>query len=113
MARDRLPSALWVSATLRSINTQGGFAAVINKGEAESGSLVVRINMLDGTNRLLTETRDLDGKLGWMPPLGPDPLPDEKVDAYITRSIQRDPDVWVIEIEDKSGENPFGGPELS
>ena len=38
---------MWVSATLRSVNTQGGFGAVINKGERESGSLVLRLNLLD------------------------------------------------------------------
>jgi len=111
--RDRLPSALWVSATLRKHNATGGFAAVVNKGEPESGSLVVRLNLLDGTSRLLTETRDLDGGLGWLPPLGPDPLPDDKVDAYVTRAVGRDPDVWIVEIETRDGENPFGGEEIS
>jgi len=109
MARDRLPSALWVSATLRSINTQGGFAAVVNKGERESGALVVRLNLLDGTSRILTETRDLDGNLGWLPPFGPEPIADEKADAYVARSIDRDPDIWVVEIETREGKNPFEG----
>lgn len=112
MPRDRLPSAMWVSATLRGVNTQGGFGAVINKGERESGSLVLRLNLLDGTSRILTETRDLDGNLGWLPPLGADPIPDEKADAYVTRSIDRDPDIWVVEIETREGKNPFEGKEL-
>ena len=112
MPRDRLPSAMWVSATLRSVNSAGGFGAVINKGEGESGSLVVRLNLLDGTSRLLTETRDLDGNLGWMAPLGPDPIADEKADAYVARSIDRDPDIWVVEIETRDGANPFEGKEF-
>lgn len=112
MPRDRLPSALWVSATLRKVNSDGGFAAVINKGEQESGSLVVRINLLNGSSRLLTETRDLDGNLGWLPPLGPDPVPDQKVDEYVQRTMARDPDVWVVEVETKAGDNPFDGKEI-
>lgn len=103
---------MWVSATLRSVNAQGGFGAVINKGEGESGSLVVRLNLLDGTSRILTESRDLDGNLGWLPPLGGEPVPDEKADAYIARSIDRDPDVWVVEIETRDGTNPFEGKEF-
>ena len=113
MPRDRLPSAMWVSATLRQVNTSGGFAAVVNKGERESGSLVVRLNLLNGTSLLFTETRNLDGDLGWLPPLGPDPLPDDKVDAYVERTLTRDPDVWIVEVETKEGDNPFGGKTIS
>ena len=113
MPRDRLPSALWVTATLRRINAEGGFAAVVNKGEAESGSLILRLNLLDGTSRLLTETRDLDGRLSWMPPVGAEPVPDDQADAYVSRVVARDPDVWVVEVETRTGENPFEGKELA
>ncbi len=109
MPRDRLPSALWVSATLRQLNASGGFAAVVNKGEPESGVLVVRLNLLNGTSHLLSETRDLDGGLAWLPPLGPEPLPDEKADAYVERTMARDPDVWIVEVETRDGKNPFDG----
>jgi hypothetical protein len=34
---------------------------------------------------------------------------DPRVDQYIQRSISHDPDVWVIEVEDASGKNPFEG----
>ncbi len=107
MPRDRLQTALWVGATLRRVNAAGGFAAILNKGEAESGVLIVRIALLDGTSLLVTEARDLDGALDWMAPLGPDPLPDAKVDGYIARAIERDPDLWAVEVEDKTGANPF------
>ncbi len=107
MPRDRLPSNIWVTATLRQISAQGGFAAVIAKGEPDSGSLTVRVNCLNGTSYLQTESRDLDGNLIWMDPLGPDPVPDEKADAYVVRSKESDPDIWIIEVEDRDGKNPF------
>ena len=113
MPRDRLPSALWVSATVRKVTADGGFGAVVNKGEAESGSLIVRLNLLDGTSRVLTETRDIDGNLGWLPPLGAEPVSDQDADAYVARAVGRDPDVWVVEIETRSGDNPFEGREFS
>ena len=33
----------------------------------------------------------------------------EETETYIVKSIARDPDIWVIEIEDKSGNHPFPG----
>ena len=79
----------------------------MHKGEAGSGVLIVRINTLDGFSLLTTEGRDFDGNLEWYAPLGEEPLPDEQVDAYLARASDRDPDTWIIEIEDKSGANPF------
>jgi hypothetical protein len=32
-------------------------------------------------------------------------IDEQKADDYIKRSVSRDPDVWVIEIEDRKGRN--------
>ncbi len=107
MPWDRLPTAMWVSAVIRRLSVEAVPAMVVHKGERESGTLIVKLNLLDGTAKVLTESRDMDGGLGWMAPLGEEPMPEEKADAYLARSADRDPDIWVIEIEDRRGENPF------
>ena len=107
MPWDRLPTAMWVSAGLRQLSVAGVPAAVVHKGEGESGTLVIKLALLDGTAKVLTESRDMDGGLGWMAPLGDDPVQEDKADAYVRRSIDRDPDIWVVEIEDRKGRNPF------
>ena len=107
MPLDRLPTAMWVSATIRRLSVEAVPAMVVHKGEGGSGILVVKLNLLDGTAKVLTESRDMDGGLGWMAPLGEEAMPEDKVDAYLSRSADRDPDIWVIEIEDRRGENPF------
>ncbi|MBU0859200.1 MAG: DUF1491 family protein, partial [Alphaproteobacteria bacterium] len=35
--------------------------------------------------------------------------PEGEVDAYITRAVNMDPDLWVIEVEDREKRNPFEG----
>ena len=38
---------------------------------------------------------------------------ESEADAYIRRAVDRDPDVWVIEVEDRSKNNPFEGKLIS
>jgi hypothetical protein len=33
------------------------------------------------------------------------PAPDAAVEAYLAREIKFDPDVWIVEVEDRAGRN--------
>lgn len=107
---DRIPTHLWVGAGLARCSAEGVPAMVLHKGERMSGVVLVKISQLadaPGAVRLLTQQRDLDGRLGWVAALQEERPAEDEADAYIARARGRDPDLWVVEIEDPSGRNPF------
>ena len=105
----RLPTSIWLDAHLRRLNEQGKSYYIVNKGAFASGTVLLKIALLNGNAHLLTQVRNMDGELCWMAALREEIMPEQQVDDYIKRAIDRDPDVWAIEIEDRQGENPFEG----
>ena len=65
-----------------------------------------------GLGKNITQLRDLAGRLGWLAALDGKLVPETEADAYIARQVDRDPDLWVVEIEDRKGRNWFEGDEI-
>lgn len=112
MYDDRLPTDLWVMAHVRQCLADGVPIVVARKGEAKGGTLLLKINQLEQGCRVLSQARDLDGNLGWLAAFDGGLVPEAEADAYIERAVSRDPDLWVVEIEDREGRHPFDGKEL-
>ena len=107
MSSGRLPTELWLTAGLRRCSADGIPATVIRRGEKQSGTVILKINQLESGCRILTQARDLDGELTWFPALNGALVEEAEADAYVERAAQRDPDVWVVEIEHRDGWHPF------
>ena len=105
----RLPAELWIKAHIRRCMADGIPAAVVHRGEKNSGVLILKINQLEAGVKVLSQTRDIDGAIAWMPALGGELVAEADADAYIERAVKRDPDVWVVEIETRDGTHPFEG----
>ena len=63
--------------------------------------LVKVVNRMEGRAQLYAEATRMDGERVWMQPAPSDQEPD--LDAYITRAARVDPDIWVVEIDDRQG----------
>jgi hypothetical protein len=107
----RLKSALWVAAYLRRCQVEGTFAVVRRRGAEEAGAIFVRVSRLDGTSDLFgpapqsefSEGRGADR--AFSPSLAVRPASDEAVEAYLAREVKFDPDVWIVEVDDREGRN--------
>ncbi len=97
-----LSTDIWVAALIRRVELAGAFAAVARKGDARAGAVLVKaVNRGDGTARLYAEATRGDGERVWMQPVASTDEAD--IDAYVARSARVDPDLWVVEIEDRQG----------
>ncbi len=105
----RLPAALWIDAHLKRLTIEGVPYYVLNKGAYAAGTVMLKINTLDKGCLVLQQQRGLDGVLGWMGLFKSEMVAEKEADDYIRRAVARDPDLWVIEIEDRQGRNPFEG----
>ncbi len=109
MSDDKIPTAVWVDAHLRKLQADGKSCYIVNKGAYASGTVLLKINLLGPGCLLLQQQRNLEGELGWMKLMKGEMNPESAVDEYIRRAVDRDPDLWAIEIEDREGLNPFEG----
>lgn len=109
MEEPRIATEIWVQAGIRQCQSRGLGVYVMNKGAEYSGTVIVKINTLTDGCHVYSQIRDMDGNLGWMPAFDNGAVEERMADDYIRRAVSRDPDVWVVEIEDPSGEMPFEG----
>lgn len=105
----RLKSAIWVAAYIRRCQVEGVFAAVRRRGAEEAGAIFIKINRLDGTadlygpapQTMFDEAQPADR--AFSPSLKAQPAQEADVEAYLAREMRFDPDVWIVETEDREG----------
>ena len=99
-----LTTSLWVSAQIRLCDRRMIPAVVVRRGDPDAGTVLVKLNRFESGVTVLIQTSTLDGEQGWAKGTGAQPVKEPEADAYIARQVGRDPDVWVVEIEDRRGE---------
>ncbi len=97
-----LSTDIWVGALLRRAELGGAFPVVVRKGDPRAGAVLVKVvDRKAGTVRLYSEATRGDGERVWMQPVISETEAD--LDAYAQRALRIDPDVWIVEIDDREG----------
>jgi hypothetical protein len=97
-----LSTDVWVGALIRRAELEGANAVVVKKGDARAGAVIVKAyDTAARTARLWTEATSQDGEPLWIQPVASET--ESELDAYLDRQRRYDPDLWIVEIEDRQG----------
>ncbi len=97
----RLAARVWVDAYLTRLRLAAIPAYVTAKGDATAGAVLVKLATLDGQAQAFQRSFDLTtGNRAWVVLCKG---AEAEVDAAIARQRGFDPDLWVIEVEDRAG----------
>lgn len=109
---DAIPTHIWVSAGLRRCNDIAIPAVLVRRGDPHRGTVMLKLNQHQAGCQVLEQRRDLDGIMGWAVSFAGGLVLESEADQLLERAINRDPDLWVVEIEHPDGWHPFEGKVL-
>lgn len=102
----RLRAEIWVKAYLRTCNNAGAMAVVVRHGDDDAGAVFIKTRSPDGAASLFgpapagLDSQDL--QRSWSPLLDDAETSEADIDAYLAQQYSFDPDIWVIEVEDRA-----------
>ena len=103
----RVKSELWVRAYLRRCQAEGAPGVIARKGDPDAGAIFVCVNLLDGTACLYRPAPagmpGMETERRWEACFDALPTTPAEVDAYLGKQSRVDPDLWIVEIDDRRG----------
>ena len=104
----RLPAHLEVAALLRQVQSAGGFAAVLHKGEREAGTLLVVCCQNGAKRKIFERMPQADGSRNWAMSRSETTENTAEINQYLERRGSQDPDLWMIELDIPNAERFIG-----
>jgi hypothetical protein len=99
----RLTADFWVAAYRARLEALG----IPARGDPTAGAVLVKLATLDGRARLFGRVPRLEGGSGWDVIAEGD---ESAVDEAAARQRRYDPDLWLVEIEDRQGRHLLDEP---
>jgi len=100
----RLPAHVEVSGLIRAVESAGGFAMVLQKGERDAGTILVLTTQNGRNTRLWERMPQLDGSRKFSCTREQDDENTREIDEYVGKRRRSDPDCWVIELDIENAE---------
>ena len=99
MSAARLTSTLLVGSISRLAARDGGFVAVLAKGDPTSGSMILQLLEKGQFRGLFERFPDPKGVQRWQV-TGPQTIVNtQEIEEFLARRRRVDPDLWVIELD--------------
>ncbi|MBO0732768.1 MAG: DUF1491 family protein [Methylocapsa sp.] len=103
----RLRTDFWVAAYIRRCELEGAFAVLRRRGAPEAGAIFIKIDNLSGCSALYgpapqSELKDSHERIFERLHSAPWIAPAE-AEQKLLKQIRFDPDIWIIETEDRQG----------
>ncbi|MEJ8473924.1 DUF1491 family protein [Roseibium algae] len=119
----RVTSDFFVTALVRRIFAEAGFAAIQKKGSPEAGAIFIAVDRLDGTYDFYgpaPQAMFVEQPEGRLFEKVLSIVPREDITARLLKEARMDPDYWHVEIEAPGGkidlplaeDEPDKGPDL-
>ena len=104
----RLPAHLEVSGLIRRVAAEGGFAAVLARGEPDAGTILLVMRDSRTNPRLFERMPHPDGTRPWTLNRMQDPDNKQDFEDYLARRQAQDRDVWIVELDSPNPERFIG-----
>ena len=106
----RVTSEFWVSAFIRRVGLEGGFATLRRRGAAEAGAIAVTVSRAADRLVALYMQAPQSAFDGERPsdrlfvPVWPEVFVEEmRVSEKLGREVSFDPDLWIVDVDDRDG----------
>lgn len=93
---------------VRRVQAEGGFAAVLHKGHAEAGTILVVLTENGRDSRVYERMPQPDGTRKWHCSRIQDPENKQDFEDYLSRRAAQDDDLWIVELDIAQGERFIG-----
>jgi hypothetical protein len=100
----RIAASVLASGLIRKAEGEGGFGAVLAKGDPTAGTILVILLEKGRNPRLFERLLRPDGRYSWLEAGGGHADDESRVPELIARRRRFDPDLWVLELDIPSAE---------
>ncbi len=112
----RVRAEIWFGAYLRRCQGHGAPVVIVRRGDEAAGAVFIRIDRLDGFVSLYGPApaglEGTESERRWVRCFAADPVPAAEAAIYLARQIAFDPDIWIVDVEDRAGRHFLGDETL-